>query len=54
MGIFETILLGPALAMDACAVSMTDGMTYPKLNKKKVLLIALFFGFFQFFSLRKD
>lgn len=48
MGIFETILLGPALAMDACAVSMTDGMSYPKMNKTKVLLIALFFGFFQF------
>ena len=48
MGIFETILLGPALAMDACAVSMTDGMSYPKLNKQKALLIGLFFGFFQF------
>ena len=48
MGIFETILLGPALAMDACAVSMTDGMSYPKMNKQKALLIGLFFGFFQF------
>lgn len=48
MGILETLLLGPALAMDACAVSMTDGMSDPKLPVKKVLLIGLFFGFFQF------
>lgn len=48
MGIIETLLLGPALAMDACAVSMTDGMSAPKLPMKKVLFIGLFFGFFQF------
>ena len=34
--------------MDATAVAMTNGMTYPKLSVKRALLIGLFFGFFQF------
>jgi putative Mn2+ efflux pump MntP len=37
-----------ALAMDACAVAMTNGMTNPKTSWKKALLIGGFFGFFQF------
>jgi putative Mn2+ efflux pump MntP len=40
--------MGVALAMDACAVGMTDGMSDSKMPLKQVLLIALFFGFFQF------
>ena len=48
MGFLEVLLLGVALSMDACAVGMTNGMTDTKMPLKRVLLIALFFGFFQF------
>lgn len=48
MGFLEVAITGIALAMDACAVSMTNGMTDSKMPLKRVLLIALFFGFFQF------
>ena len=48
MGILEILLIGAALAMDACAVAMTNGMTQPKMTLKKAALIALAFGFFQF------
>ena len=42
-----SILLGFALAMDACAVSMVNGMNNPKMKYYKVLLIAFLFGLFQ-------
>ncbi len=48
MGFFEILLIGVALAMDACAIAMTNGMTQPKMKLKKAALIALTFGFFQF------
>lgn len=48
MGIAATILMGCALAMDACAAGMTNGMHDSKMPFKKVCVIALFFGFFQF------
>lgn len=48
MGVAEIILIGVALSMDACAVAMTDGMTDSKMPVWRVLLIGLFFGFFQF------
>lgn len=48
MGFFEVFFMGIALSMDACAVAMTNGMTQSKINAKKTLLIAAFFGFFQF------
>lgn len=48
MGAWEIVLLGLALSMDACAVAMTNGMTDSKMPVKRVLLIGLFFGFFQF------
>ncbi len=48
MRVYEILLLSVALAMDACAVGMTDGMTNPKMPVKKTLLIGGFFGFFQF------
>ena len=48
MEIWEIALLGVALAMDACAVAMTDGMTKPKMPFWQALLIGLAFGFFQF------
>ena len=48
MGVFEIVLLSIALAMDACAVAMTNGMTEPKMRVGKSILIGGFFGFFQF------
>ena len=47
MEIWEIALLGIALAMDACAVAMTDGMTNPKMPFWKSLLIGGTFGLFQ-------
>ena len=43
----EAILLGCGLAMDACAVSMTNGLKEPKMKYPKVITIALVFGFMQ-------
>lgn len=48
MGIFEIIVMSVALAMDACAVGMSDGMCESNMSVKKSLLIGGFFGFFQF------
>ena len=48
MGFFEVLFTGVALSMDACAVGMTNGMTDSKMPLKRVLIIAAFFGFFQF------
>ena len=45
--IVKVILLGIALSMDAFAVSITDGLIYSDLNKKKMLIIALTFGVMQ-------
>ena len=45
--IFEVILLGVALSMDAFAVSITDGLTYTDINKKKSFFIAIVFGVMQ-------
>lgn len=39
--------LGVGLAMDACAVSMTDGLNEPKMKPAKAVLIAATFAFFQ-------
>ncbi len=47
MEIWEVILIGAALSMDACAVGMSDGMAEPGMKPWKVLLIAVFFGVFQ-------
>lgn len=43
----QSILLGVGLAMDACAVSMANGLKEPKMKINKIILIAFFFGFFQ-------
>ena len=48
MRFLEIVFMGVALSMDACAVGMTNGMTDTKLTLKRALLIAVFFGFFQF------
>lgn len=48
MGFWGTLIYSVGLAMDACAVGMTNGMTDAKMPAKRALLIGLFFGFFQF------
>ena len=45
--VITLLLIGLSLTMDAFAVSIVDGLTLKNLNKKRVLLIALCFGFFQ-------
>lgn len=45
--ILLVIYLGIALAMDAFAVSITDGLVYQDINKKKALFIATTFGVMQ-------
>ncbi len=47
MEIIEIIMLGVGLAMDATAVSMTNGMNNRKIVFSKMLLIGFTFGFFQ-------
>ena len=47
MGIYELIATSVALAMDASAVSMTNGMTAKCWKNRNVFIIALFFGVFQ-------
>ena len=48
MGFWGILVYSVGLAMDACAVGMTNGMTDTKMPAKRTLLIGLFFGFFQF------
>ena len=45
--IIQILLLGIALSMDAFAVSVTDGLTYTDINKKKSFFIASVFGLMQ-------
>ena len=45
--VLQIVLIGVSLAMDAFAVSITDGMCYNKLNKGKAVTIPLTFGIFQ-------
>jgi len=47
MRILEIILIGIGLAMDAFAVSVCKGLAMKKLNWKKSIIIATYFGFFQ-------
>ncbi len=47
MEVWELLLIGVALAMDAFAVGMTDGMVEPKMKWYKALLIAGVFAFSQ-------
>lgn len=43
----SSIFLGVGLAMDACAVSMTNTMNEPQMKKSKMALVAGTFGVFQ-------
>ncbi len=45
--IIQSILLGISLAMDACAVSMGDGLIEPQMKRRKGIGIAVSFGVFQ-------
>lgn len=45
--ILTAIGLGAGLAMDACAVSMSNGLAEPKMKLGKIFTIAGFFGVFQ-------
>lgn len=47
MSIYDIAFLGAALSMDAAAVGMANGMAEPGMSRKKMLLIALFYGVFQ-------
>lgn len=50
MGFFiQTSLISIGLSMDAFAVSICKGLGMSKLNKKQMLIIALYFGGFQAF-----
>lgn len=46
--IWEILLLGAALSMDAVAVGLTDGMNEPQMPLYKALFVAGAFGLFQF------
>lgn len=45
--ILQIVLFGVALAMDAFAVSVTDGLTYEDIDRKKSVFIAATFGVMQ-------
>lgn len=45
--IITSIFLGIGLAMDACAVSMANGLKETNMKLRKTLFIALMFGLFQ-------
>lgn len=47
MAVLDVFLFGVGLSMDAFAVSICKGLAMKKVNKKQMLLIALFFGGFQ-------
>ena len=46
--LFNSVLLGASLAMDAFSVSLANGIHEPFIKKKKMALIAGTFGSFQF------
>lgn len=47
MKLFEVSVIGIGLAMDAFAVSVCKGLSMKKINYKKAIIIALYFGIFQ-------
>ncbi len=47
MGVFDFILIGAGLAMDAFAVAICKGLAMQKISPQQTLLIGLFFGGFQ-------
>lgn len=47
MGLFEILMIGVGLSMDAFAASICKGLNMRRLNVKNMLIIGLFFGGFQ-------
>lgn len=47
MGFIELGLIAIGLSMDACAVSISQGLGMKRLNYRQAVVIALFFGVFQ-------
>lgn len=47
MNLFDILLIGIGLSMDAFAVAICKGMCQRKMNWKKATVIGIFFGFFQ-------
>lgn len=45
--LFNSVLLGAGLAMDAFSVSLANGLSEPKMKRRKMCVIAATFGFFQ-------
>lgn len=45
--LFNSVLLGIGLAMDAFSVSLANGLHEPEMSKKKMCCVAGVFGFFQ-------
>ncbi len=43
----QSAMLGVALAMDACAVSMSNGLNENKMKLNKILYVSFMFAFFQ-------
>ena len=48
MFFLNSIMLGAGLAMDAFSVSVANALADPKMKKRRMLIIAGAFGFFQF------
>ena len=48
VSVWEIVLIGAALAMDAVAVGMASGMTEPRMRMAKAVAMALTFALFQF------
>lgn len=47
MSLAEQIVLAIGLSMDAAAVSISNAISYKRIKKKKIIIIALLFGIFQ-------
>lgn len=49
MGTLTLFLTSIGLSMDACAVSISNGMCYTNIKRKQIIATAIAFGFFQAF-----
>jgi putative Mn2+ efflux pump MntP len=49
MGSFTLLFTSLGLSMDACAVSISNGMCYQNIHNKQIITTAAAFGFFQAF-----
>lgn len=47
MDIFEIIFIGIGLSMDAAAVSISNGIAFPNMERRFKILMPVFFGLFQ-------